>query len=305
MRTTFSRVVIVSAMTAAFLLPAQGRQASGSGVAKQGSAGDPSQVPTPRTADGHPELTGMWGGRNFPGPAGGGGRLPNLATATDETKETVTAARDGSITNLEEDGYLINHANPNKPWYKPEYWEKVRHLDEIGYRTPLDPGYSCNENPGLTRLGPPVEIVQVPQKILLLYQTPGDGGNSASIIREIPTDGRALPSPDDYEGTKVMGTSVGHWEGDTLVIQTVDTAGDASWLGTPGWFHSGEMTVTERLSRVGNILTLDMTVEDPEVLLRPFVLPTQRVELNTNPNALFTELSACAEHDGEHLVGTQ
>jgi len=200
---------------------------------------------------------------------------------------------------------VINHSDPNPPLYKPEYWEKVRHLDAIGYRTPLDPGFSCNENPGLTRLGVPLEIIQFPKKIIILYQSPGDGGNVANITREIPLDGRPLPAADDYEGTRVMGTSVGHWEGDTLVIETVDIAADASWLGTPGWFHSGEMKVTERLRRDGNVLSQDVTVEDPEVLLKPWVMLTQRDSLNTDPRALYKEPVACMENDGEHLLTTQ
>jgi hypothetical protein len=83
------------------------------------------------------------------------------------------------------------------------------------------------------------------------------------------------------------------------VIQTVDIGADATWLGNHGWFHSGQMKMTDKLRRVGNTLTVDMTIEDP------WVPHTQHANLNANSKALFVELNARAEPDSEHLVGTE
>ena len=65
------------------------------------------------------------------------------------------------------------------------------------------------------------------------------------------------------------------------------------------------MRVTEKLNRHGNVLTVDIVVEDPDTLLRPWVLPEQRVTLNSDTKAVLTELNACVENDADHIVGTQ
>ena len=63
-----------------------------------------------------------------------------------------------------------------------------------------------------------------------------------------------------------------HWEGDTLVIDSISFI-DTTWLGRGGFFHSDRMHVVERFTRQGDALMYDVTVEDPEVLVEPWVLP--------------------------------
>ena len=74
------------------------------------------------------------------------------------------------------------------------------------------------------------------------------------------------------------GQSIGTWQGDTLVIDSI-TFDDATWLGRGGFFHSGSMHIVEKLTRVGNELRYDMTIEDPEVFLEPWVMPTRVLAL--------------------------
>ena len=70
------------------------------------------------------------------------------------------------------------------------------------------------------------------------------------------------------------GNSVGTWEGDTLVIDSINFA-DTTWFGRGGLFHSSSLHIIEKLTRVGNELRYDMTIEDPEVLVEPWVMPTR------------------------------
>ena len=72
-------------------------------------------------------------------------------------------------------------------------------------------------------------------------------------------------------GELYNGDSIGRWEGQTLVVESEGFTTD-TWIGIYGWFHSDKMKVIERLSRVGDTLRYQATVEDPEVFTRPWVL---------------------------------
>ena len=90
-----------------------------------------------------------------------------------------------------------------------------------------------------------------------------------------------------------MGVTVGRWEGDTLVLDSVGFI-DTTWIGRGGFFHSSEMKVVEKFTRQGDALLYDVTIEDPEVLLEPWVFPTRTVRRNTNANAgLMRERGNC------------
>jgi hypothetical protein len=61
--------------------------------------------------------------------------------------------------------------------------------------------------------------------------------------------------------------------------------GDTTWLGRGGLFHSDQMHVVEKFTRQGDVILYDVMVEDPEVLVEPWVLPTRIVRRNPNPDA--------------------
>ena len=115
--------------------------------------------------------------------------------------------------------------------------------------------------------------------------------------RIIPLDGRPrIPG----SIRQFLGDSRGHWEGDTLVVESIDFTTD-SWIGIYGWFHSDQMKVTERISRVGDTLRYQATVEDPEVFTRPWKISMplyRRVERN----AQLLEFK-CVEFAEEMLYG--
>src|SRR5271170_2815143 len=135
-------------------------------------------------------------------------------------------------------------------------------------------------------------IVQTPVLTVILYQ-----GTTNSVHRTIFTDGRELPK--DPNPTW-MGYSVGHWEGDTLVV---DTAGftDRSWLDIEGHPHTDALHITERFRRRDYVhMDLVMTIDDPKAFTRPFSI---RMDQTLTPDTDLLE-SVC-EHDTSipHMLG--
>ena len=235
---------------------------------------------------GHPDLNGVWNATTVAGPF----------LKSDDPLASLLPARDGSLVNFERDGALIRRSNPNKPLYKPQFWEKVQKLDQSENES--DPSYGCAPG-GVPRIGPPAKIVQTPKEIVFLYVSPPAQG-WGDAYRVIPTDGRAHTPLDQLDGTW-NGESIGHWEGDTLVIDTIGF-NDTSWLDIGGYFHSENMHVIERIRRDGDTLTWEATVEDPDVLLKPWVMNPRVQKLNPDPLARLQESLPCSERDLSHLV---
>jgi hypothetical protein len=237
------------------------------------------------SSDGHPDLSGIWIGR-----AGA-----NFVNSEDPLAANL-ASRDGTLLNFERDNALIRRSDPNKPLYKPEFWEKVQKLDQDGNNA--DPSFGCMPA-GVPRMGPPAKIVQTPTEMVFLYISGGAQGQG-DTYRVIPTDGRAHTPLDDLDGTW-KGESIGHWEGDTLVVDSIGF-NDTSWLDITGYFHSENMHVVERMHRDGDTLTWQATVDDPDVLIRPWVMSTRTLKLNPDPKATLAETLPCVERDLSHLV---
>lgn len=247
---------------------------------------DASASSTPRTADGHPDLTGLWGTNGVP-----------IGPQTDEQGNVSLPfgglAREGKLVNFERDSGIVQRSHANKPHYKPEFWAKVQHLDVNGNKE--DPTFGCMPA-GVPRVGPPGKIVQTPTETLFFYNR-YDTGNAYRVIY---TDGRSHHPEKDWLSTW-HGHSIGRWEGDTFVIDSVDFT-DESWLDWPGYFHSTEMRVVERIRREGDVLHYQVTVEDPEVLLEPWVRDEVTVKENPDSKAEFVEELPCSERDREHIV---
>jgi hypothetical protein len=272
----------------------QSAQYGGAAAGPQGRAGGAAQqnASTPRTPDGHPDLSGMWGG----GGGGGGGDKPdekgNLTVlfkqrpCSEQQKDLGNCAQ---AVNFERDSGVEQRMDPI-PMYKPEFWDRVQYLDREGIKE--DPTFHCKPA-GVPRMGPPAKIVQTGTELIFLYQQ----GNT---FRVIPIDGRPH-DPIKSQDTTWYGDAVGKWEGDTMVIDIVGF-NDESWLGWPGWLHSNNMHVIERYTRNGNTLTWQATVEDPDVLLAPFVTEARTLRLNPNPKATLIEDLPCEERDSQHIV---
>ena len=239
---------------------------------------------TPRDAAGHPDLTGVWGGNMGGGdaPVDDSGNIVNLLTGRSSEGGAVGQ---GAI-NFERDNHLTRRMAANKPLYKPEYWERIRELNDNGSQE--DPAYGCVIG-GVPRMGPPQRIVQLPKQTIFMY-----GGN---IFREIPTDGRAHSKASELEGT-LMGEGIGKWDGDSFVVDSIGFT-DFTWLDIPGYVHSEDMHVVERFTRTGNTLKYEVTVDDP-MLLKPFVLNPRNINLSKAD--MLGEALPCIERDLSHLV---
>ena len=108
----------------------------------------------------------------------------------------------------------------------------------------------------------PLEFVVTPEQTLILtiYRD----------VRRIATDGRALSPPEDRWAT-AWGESVGHWEGDTLVIETVAVRQPNLFFRAPPFSEAAHYT--ERLRMVGpDRIEGEMTIEDPEALTAPWTV---------------------------------
>jgi hypothetical protein len=248
---------------------------------------------TPRTADGHPDLSGFW---NTPRPTGTGGqfaqRSPDGSILYEfgiDFDETIAVCTDDSCQEA------------NQPPYKTEYLAKVKEIGATEYlgTSSLDPEMLCRPL-GVPRTGiGGMQIVQTPQLIALLYE-----GAPSSVFRIVYTDGR--PHPKNFE-TSYMGDSIGHWEGDTLVV---DVAGlnDDTWLGSSAHgrakytsIHSEKEHVIERWTRDGDTLTYQATVEDPVMFTKPWVLAPRKVKMS-NPGEYLEETICSPSYTGNHMV---
>jgi hypothetical protein len=297
-----SRVFV--AATAVLLL------ASSSGTkAQNAGADDPnppwkaelSHLPTPRMPDGKPDLSGVWQRA-----MNSGARLLGENTLLNEgvadAKGNVKASWGGrgadsaqGFINYERDSTLSLRAgflNGSMPMYRPQHWDRVRYLDDNANWE--DPAIVCKPQ-GVPRMGAPARIIQTPKELIFLYN------GIQNTWRVIPLN-KPLPAEDKWEGLKWFGTSSGHWDGDALVIETVDFT-ENSWLATPGFFHTVNMRVTERVTRQGNVLKWQATVTDPEVLLQPWVQnPWYLRVAKADPVGEPQETEPCGDLSRQHFV---
>jgi len=238
-------------------------------------------APTPRL-NGRPDMTGNWQHTDWIGNYMTGGGRRCGPTQEKGCTRSVNQTEDFELYSPSRFGQL------NRPVYKPEFWDRIQELDM--WTNKYDPVMTCQPL-GVPRQGPPRRIYQSENDITFLYFG-GDAGGGYGEYRIIPTDGRKHPENAQFDAT-YMGVGVGRWEGDTLVIDSIGFI-DTTWIGRGGFFHSTEMRVTEKFRREGDVIYYDVTIEDPEVLVEPWVFPTRTLRRNTNPNAgLLRERGNC------------
>jgi hypothetical protein len=229
--------------------------------------------PTPRLANGKPDLNGTWdngGGIEFLKPQ----TLPDGSVCISNCPPVPGA------------GPRARPA-PDRPKYKPQFEAKVAALTKDQQKQ--DPVLRCRP-PGVPRIGPPDKIIQTAREAVFLYEDV-----SGPFFRIVPLDGVSHRA-DDSES--FLGDAVGRWEGDTLVVDT-GNFNEESWLTDDGAFHSSKLRVTERLTRNGKTIEWRAIVQDPEVLAEPWAMRPRQMTLT---DVELAEPAPCFDQDLQHMV---
>jgi hypothetical protein len=234
-------------------------------------------VPTkgiPRTKDGNPDLTAP-------------------APHKPDGKPDLSGVWNGDTPNLRNLKYLSNLAADFKPGEFPiQSWAEAL----TRQRTPGGnewPPARCLPSgvPVLNTGNRMLKIIQQPDLVVMLYEVFGQ-------FRQIFVDGRTLPK--DPNPTW-LGYSVGHWDGDVLVVDTVGFNGK-TWLDVMGHPATEALHVTERFHRrdFGH-LDIQLTIDDPKAYAKPWTVTLQPMQLDPN-NELLEDVCNENEKDLKHLV---
>jgi hypothetical protein len=229
----------------------------------------------PRMPDGKPNLNGIWQAMN---------------TANWDLQEH--AARPGLVVALGAEG-----AEPGGPGVveggEIPYLPAAREIKKANFeqRLAADPEVKCYL-PGVPRatyMPYPFQILHSAKAIFFAYEYDG-------AVRNI-----YLKDPGPAPADSWMGQSVGHWDGDTLVID-VTGLDERTWFDRAGDFHSDSLHVVERYTPLGpDTLSYEATIEDPKVFSRPWKIrmPLYR---HLEKNARLMEFK-CVEFAEELMYG--
>jgi hypothetical protein len=204
--------------------------------------------PAPRLADGHIDLgngKGVWDTKKVDDMTGhGGGENPSPALQ----------ARQLRVLDRQVDAVML-------PWAQKVYDQHQANV-EVG-----DPESYCLP-PGIPRMMNtpfPMQIYQLSDRIMQVYE----GG--AHMWRIIYMDGRKHTPADQWNPT-YLGEGIGHWEGDTVVVD-VTGFNDKTWLDSAGHPHTEQLHVVERYTRTKEEnLHYEATIEDPGAYAKPWTV---------------------------------
>jgi len=196
------------------------------------------------------------------------------------------------VTNMQKKtgGVTVEQEPPFTPMGKAFYDHNQETLSKD------DPEGHCLP-PGVPRMmytPYPAEILQLPNRIVFIYE----GG--AHVWRNIWMDGRQHQPLEKLNPT-YLGESIGHWEGDTLVVDAIGF-NDRSWLDFGGHGHGEKLHVIEKYSRPdSNTLHYEATIEDPDFYTKPWTVP---MNIRWAPGQELYEY-ICQENNVDlgHLVG--
>jgi hypothetical protein len=249
------------------------------GNGKSASTPLPDGGPAPRLADGHPDFSGIW----FVGSLGKEDALSVESAA--QAGDPNLRAFDPKITPEEKPSFQPWAAEKVKQFGRGpaagmlSKMTKEQQLAAIDTEiTRLERNCMPHGVPGMGIYGGihGMQLVSTPGQLVQLTETNHDW-------RVIPTDGRPHQKDPD---PLFNGDEVGHWEGDTLVIDTI-SVDERAWNDVAGWFHSDQQHVLERFSRPSkNYLIYQVTVEDPKVLTKPWASAPHKFSLSVSGEPL-------------------
>ena len=218
-----------------------------------------STKPVPRLPNGKPDFTGTWD-------------HPRVADVSKDIKGRCAGETQGcsSISSGELSFTPLGKAENDKK----DKWDYGAHCMPWGYvrsyQTPFPHAY-----------------VHHPDRLVVMWE-------QDNAFHVVPTDGRQLPKDLNELDPTWRGTSTGHWEGDTLVIETAGFNG-RTWIDTAEHPHSGQLRVVERMSMPDyNHINYEVTMEDPKYYTKP--IKNTRVFVRMKAGQELYEYS-CAENN--------
>ena len=215
----------------------------------------------PRTVDGIPDLQGIW-------QVMGSAHVDLLAHS---------ASSDGPGGQSVVEGGVLPYQD----------WAAKKQQENYANRHKLDGENNCHLSgvPRATYLPHPFQIVQTPGVVAMLYEY-------AHMTRRIYTD--KTPHQEDLQF--YLGDSRGRYEGSTLVVDVANFNGE-TWFDRAGNFHSDELKVEERYTRIGrDHMRYEATITDPKVFTRPWKLQLTLYR-NIDPNAQILDYQCYAFED--------
>lgn len=243
------------------------------------------KAPAPKDSSGKPDLSGVW--------------MHEITTVA-EMRRLYGSAIDEAVkvdapgmeigTQHKYSRNIFLDFKPDQEPLRAEARERMLQSRGPTLHDACTPGFSFGF-PMADLLSEPIKIVQAPRLTMILYE-------AANAHRQIHTDGRKLPA--EFNLPAFYGYSVGHWEGDTFIVETAGF-NDKTTLDGMGHPHSEDLRTTERFRRrdFGH-LDYEITFDDPKMYTKPF---TVKIPHDLLPGADVNENFCENEKDLRHLGG--
>ncbi len=260
MKNAILGIALVVGTTAVCLAPLAGQEGPPRGFGRGRGAPQPPAGPMPRLPDGHPDMEGFWTPPAItdiePSPARGGrGRAPARGPA--RAVDPGLAASGFSFGGGPD--RIVDPPDGKIP-YKPE--ARAKQQDILMNHMADEPELHCYPSgvPHSESNQFGVQIIQTPGYFVQLSEF-------MHTVRIIPTDGRPHINP---KIRLFQGDPVGHWEGDTLVVDTTNQ-NTKTWFDTSGNFKTENLHVTEKfIPQDANTIVYEATITDPDIYTRPW-----------------------------------
>ena len=280
------------------------------------------KAPAPRTADGKPDLSGVWETAPCPdcappvidglSPTPGSGQAAAQAGRGGAPAAAGQGAQGAQGAQGRGNGQAAGRGGRGNPFarnvfgnvggstpegeapYQP--WAKELVQKRMADNSKDNPDAHCLPM-GIMQLDShpyPKKVIQTPTEVLMIYEASG------TTVREIYFDGRPLPKKEDAEPWW-NGYSVGHWEGDTLVVETTGLMDDG-WLDVRGSPLTSAAKLTERIRRLNyGYLEIKVTIDDPKAYTKPFdAIIYSRIMPTSQPSEF-----VCIDKDAAHYIGAR
>ncbi|HEY6343078.1 MAG TPA: hypothetical protein VIY49_16410 [Bryobacteraceae bacterium] len=311
-RTRLTAVVFGGLMLGSVPIAAQWAKVPDPNVPRDSKGGVRGDAPTPRTTDGKPDLSGVWmhansgppgvrGGRQGAGPGGGnppgGGNAPGGRGGLLLELPTPPFPFDPNgppVATFFEAGGNMEGGLPYTQWAREI---RKKRFDDLQARD--NPDANCLPMGFLQfhQQPQPRRIMNISNPKMLLIEYEANNG-----LRHIYMDGRKHP-PLGEPQPWWYGYSVGHWDGDTLIVETNNLRGAEDspydgWLDVNGSPYSEQAKFTEKIRRpTYDHLQIDFTVEDPKAYTKPFTVRVDQrlmvdqdlIEFECNENQQFRQ----------------